>query len=470
MKSAATHHAISTLLPEIIDPKGKSFVFQYEVKLQNLLECGGAYAKLLTKSANFSARLFDDKAPYTIMFGPDKCGLTNKIHFIFRHKNPITGKYEEKHLRNAPPVSLTKLSTLYTLVVQPTNDFTIYVNQEKVLSGNLLRDFEPAVNPPAEIEDPTDTKPIDWVDDDKIPDPKAKKPEDWDESAPMYIDDMNATMPEDWLVNEPLNVDDPEAKKPEDWNEEDDGKWIPRQIKNPACKKVSGCGIWTRPRIQNPEYKGKWFSPLIENPSYKGPWERRKVPNPEFFEDLHPCDFEPIGAIGFELWTMQPNILFDNIFIGYDEKEAFDFGSKTWAVKYSLEKALEKDAEKAAEQSMETVPFDYLEFILSIVDGAVEIIEDLKEDFVAGAQKHASVIISVLVTIVLVLFGFYKLVSRLVRPSKTSKTIKSETAKVKQPLSEITEDILKENSDDANSTSKTRKTKAKVVEEENSDC
>lgn len=33
------------------------------------------------------------------MFGPDKCGNDIKLHFIFRHVNPITGAVEEKHCR-----------------------------------------------------------------------------------------------------------------------------------------------------------------------------------------------------------------------------------------------------------------------------------------------------------------------------------------------------------------------------------
>ena len=35
------------------------------------------------------------------MFGPDKCGLTSKIHFILRYKNPMTGEVEEKHSKQA---------------------------------------------------------------------------------------------------------------------------------------------------------------------------------------------------------------------------------------------------------------------------------------------------------------------------------------------------------------------------------
>lgn len=44
---------------------------------------------------------FSDGTPYTIMFGPDKCGDSRKVHFIFRHRNPVTGAYEEKHARQS---------------------------------------------------------------------------------------------------------------------------------------------------------------------------------------------------------------------------------------------------------------------------------------------------------------------------------------------------------------------------------
>lgn len=52
---------------------------QYEVRFQNGIECGGAYIKLLTDTPDFSAESFADNTPYTIMFGPDKCGSTNKV-------------------------------------------------------------------------------------------------------------------------------------------------------------------------------------------------------------------------------------------------------------------------------------------------------------------------------------------------------------------------------------------------------
>ena len=69
------------LLPEILDPKEKTLVLQYEVKLQDGLDCGGAYIKLLRKEENkdFDPEKFTDKTPYVIMFGPDKCGSENKV-------------------------------------------------------------------------------------------------------------------------------------------------------------------------------------------------------------------------------------------------------------------------------------------------------------------------------------------------------------------------------------------------------
>lgn len=53
------------------------------------------------------------------MFGPDKCGEDYKLHFIFRHNNPKTGEYEEKHAKK-PDADLRtyytdKKTHLYTL-------------------------------------------------------------------------------------------------------------------------------------------------------------------------------------------------------------------------------------------------------------------------------------------------------------------------------------------------------------------
>lgn len=300
LKDKAAHHAISAKFDKPIDNKGKTLVVQYEVKLQNFLECGGAYMKLLQQNAALGADEFSNASPYVIMFGPDKCGSTNKVHFIFRHKNPKTGEYEEKHLTSAPAATINKLTNLYTLIVKPDQTFEILINGESSKNGSLLENFTPAVNPPKEIDDAEDKKPEDWVDEAKIRDPEATKPEDWDEDAPYEIVDEEAEKPADWLESEPLTVPDPEAEKPEDWDDEEDGDWIAPQVANPKCDDVSGCGPWEKPMIKNPAFKGKWTAPFIDNPLYKGVWAPRKIPNPDFFEDKTPADFEPMGAVSKE--------------------------------------------------------------------------------------------------------------------------------------------------------------------------
>jgi hypothetical protein len=83
------------------------------------------------------------------------------------------------------------------------------VNGESVNRGDLLENFSPSVNPPAEIDDSEDKKPEDWVDAKRISDPDAKKPDDWDEDAPYEILDEEAQKPEGWLDEEPLSIPDP---------------------------------------------------------------------------------------------------------------------------------------------------------------------------------------------------------------------------------------------------------------------
>lgn len=356
VKNAAAHHAISAKFPKKIDPKGKTLVVQYEVKLQNGLECGGAYLKLLRENKDLHREEFSNATPYVIMFGPDKCGHTNKVHFIFNHKSPKTGEYEEKHLSTPPTAKIVKSTELYTLIIHPNNTYVVKQNNEEVKSGSLLTDFQPSVNPPKEIDDPNDKKPADWVDEAKIPDPLATKPDDWDEDAPYEIVDEDATMPDDWLVNEPTAVPDSEAEKPDDWDDEEDGDWVPPNMPNPKCQDISGCGPWSKPMKSNPDFKGKWTPELIDNPDYKGPWAPRKIKNPNYFEDKNPANLEPIGAIGFEIWTMQSDIMFDNIYIGHSVADAEKLALEAWKPKHDAETELmdadkPKDEPKAGETS-----------------------------------------------------------------------------------------------------------------------
>ena len=107
-----------------------------------------------------------------------------------------------------------ELPHLYTLVVKKDNTFEVKIDGESAAEGSLFENFEPPFNPPAEIDDPEDSKPADWVDDAKMDDPEAVKPDDWDEDAPSEIPDEDAEKPEGWLDDEPLEIEDPDAEEP----------------------------------------------------------------------------------------------------------------------------------------------------------------------------------------------------------------------------------------------------------------
>ncbi|XP_062099388.1 calnexin homolog [Humulus lupulus] len=404
----ARKYAIVKELDQALDLKDKTIALQFEVRLQNGLECGGAYLKYLRpQEAGWIAKEFDNESPYSIMFGPDKCGSTNKVHFILKHKNPKSGEYVEHHLKSPPSVPSDKLTHVYTAVLTPDNEVRILVDGEEKKKANFLSsdDFEPPLIPAKTISDPNDKKPEDWDERAKIPDPDAVKPDDWDEDAPMEIEDEEAVKPEGWLDDEPEEVDDPEATKPEDWVDEEDGEWEAPKIDNPKCETAPGCGEWKKPMKKNPAYKGKWDAPLIDNPNYKGIWKPQEIPNPDYFEIEKP-DFEPIAAIGIEIWTMQDGILFDNILIAADEKVAESYRQSAWKPKFEVEKEKQEAEEATAGHSdglsdFQKKIFDVLykiadlPFLSSYHSKIIELIEK--------GEKQPNITIGVLVSIVVVI-------------------------------------------------------------------
>uniref|UniRef100_A0A8C9YHJ3 Calmegin n=1 Tax=Sander lucioperca TaxID=283035 RepID=A0A8C9YHJ3_SANLU len=370
LKSRAKHHAISAMLNKPFVFKDEPLVIQYEVNFQNGIDCGGAYIKLLTDTGNLNLEQFHDRTPYTLMFGPDKCGEDYKLHFIFRHQNPLNKDMEEKHAKRAD-VDLKKFYTdkkthLYTLVLNPDNSYEMLIDQSSVSRGSLLHDVVPPVNPAKEIDDPNDSKPEDWDEKAKIPDPEATKPDDWDEDAPAKIDDPDALKPEGWLDDEPDFVADSTAEKPEDWDEEMDGEWEAPQVPNPACETAPGCGEWKRPQINNPQYKGKWKAPLVDNPNYQGVWKPRKIDNPDYFEDLQPFRMAPFKAVGLELWSMTSDIYFDNFIITSHKEVADRWASDSWGLKKLVASANEPGIFAQLMTAAEERPWLWVIYILTV--------------------------------------------------------------------------------------------------------
>nr|XP_033795525.1 calmegin isoform X2 [Geotrypetes seraphini] len=370
LKSAAKHHAISAMLKKPFIFDDKPLIVQYEVNFQDGIDCGGAYVKLLSNSDNLDLEQFFDKTPYTIMFGPDKCGEEYKLHFIFRHKNPKNGVYEEKHAKR-PEVDLKTFFTdkkthLYTLILGPDNTFEILIDQTVISKGNLLEDMVPPVNPASEINDPFDKKPEEWDERAKIPDITAIKPDDWDEDEPSEIEDLSAIKPDGWLDDESEYIPDLNAQKPEDWDDTMDGEWEPPQIRNPKCETAPGCGEWNLPLINNPKYKGKWKPPMIENPNYQGIWSPRKIHNPDYFEDLHPFLMTSFSAIGLELWSMTSDIYFDNFIICLEKEVANHWAFESWGLKKLVASANEPGIFRQMLTVTEEHPWMWIIYILTI--------------------------------------------------------------------------------------------------------
>lgn len=351
---------------------------------------------------------------------------------------------------------ITKRTTLYTLIVSPDQKFELRIDGKSVKNGSLLEDFAPAVNPPKEIDDPADSKPEDWVDTARIPDPDAKKPDDWDEDALMEIPDEEATKPDDWLEDEPEFVPDPDAKKPDDWNDDEDGAFIPPTVANPKCLELSGCGPWRRPTKTNPAYKGKWSAPMIDNPAYKGPWAPRKIPNPDFFEDSAPANFEPIGAIGYELWTMTKDILFDNIYVGHSVEDAEKLQKATFDVKRAIE---EKEEEATAPKAPEppqpaggSFKEDPVAFVKAKLVPFLRLVQLDPMEAVKSMPDVAGALAVVVFTTLALLAG---LISMAAAPAKVAKP--AEAPKKKEPAQA---EPAKADSNSSSSESETAKLKA----------
>ncbi|EEF51668.1 calnexin homolog [Ricinus communis] len=447
----ARKYAIVKELDEPATLKDGTIVLQFETRFQNGLECGGAYLKYLRpQEAGWTPKDFDNDSPYSIMFGPDKCGATNKVHFILKHKNPKSGEYIEHHLKYPPSVPSDKLTHVYTAILKPDNELRILVDGEEKKKANFLSsdDFEPPLVPAKTIPDPDDKKPEDWDERAKIPDPNAVKPDDWDEDAPMEIVDEDAEKPEGWLDDEPEEIDDPDAAKPEDWDDEEDGEWEAPKIDNPKCETAPGCGEWKRPMKRNPAYKGKWHAPLIDNPNYKGIWKPQEIPNPNYFE-LEKPDFEPIAAVGIEIWTMQDGILFGHILIADDEKVAESLRQTAWKPKFDAEKEKQK-AEDAAAGSDGLAGFQKKVFDLLYQVADIPFLSEHKDkiiDIIEKGEKQPNLTIGILVSIVVVIFTvLFKILFGGKKPAKVEEkpAPAAETSKKEESSGEKAEENEKE--------------------------
>jgi len=295
----ARFYGISTKF-ESFSNEGKPLVIQFQVKHEQDIDCGGGYVKVFGSDLDQTGMHGD--TPYHIMFGPDICGSTKRVHVIFAYKG--TNHLVKKEIKCQDDV----LTHLYTLIVNPDNTYQVKIDGAEVQSGTLEDDWD--MLPSKDILDPEQSKPADWVDAEMIPDPEDTKPEDWDK---------------------PAHIPDAGASKPSDWDDDMDGEW-------------------EAPMVDNPEYKGEWKPKEIVNPDYKGPWVHPKIPNPDYAHDAFLYRYEDIGAIGLDLWQVKSGTIFDNILITDDPAEAEAFAQETFEVTKIGEKQMKEAQEEAKKE------------------------------------------------------------------------------------------------------------------------
>ncbi|CAK9152910.1 unnamed protein product [Ilex paraguariensis] len=294
-------YAISAEFPEFSN-KDKTLVFQFSVKHEQKLDCGGGYMKLL--SGKVDQKKFGGGTPYSIMFGPDICGeSTKKVHAIVSYNG------SNYFLKKDVPCATDRLTHVYTFILKPDATYTILIDNVEKRYGSLYSDWK--ILPPKKIKDPKAKKPDDWDDQEYIPDPEDKKPEGYDDI--------------------PVEIPDTDAKKPEDWDDEEDGEWTP-------------------PKTVNPKYKGPWKQKTIKNPNYMGEWKAPMIDNPDFKDDPDIYVYHHLRYVGIELWQVKSGTLFDNVLVCDDPEYAKQLAEDTWGKHKDAEQIAFDEAEKRREE------------------------------------------------------------------------------------------------------------------------
>jgi len=300
----ARFYAISAAHEEFSN-KGKTLYIQYSLKHEQNIDCGGGYIKLVGADQLSDQTQFQggaDETKYNVMFGPDVCGYTKKIHFILSKKGT-------NHLiKEEIPFDNDEYTHLYTAALLPDNTFKVYVDGVEKKSGSIPELWD--ILPPKKINDPSQSKPADWVDERLIDDPNDKKPEGYDDI--------------------PAEISDPDSTKPDDWDNELDGDW-------------------EAPKIPNPEFKGPWAPKRIENPLYKGPWVHPQIDNPEFKDDSELYAFPSFKYVGIDIWQVKSGSIFSH-FLLTDDWDTAKAVVEVVNAQREAEKSLKEAADKEASE------------------------------------------------------------------------------------------------------------------------
>merc|ERR1711964_788538 len=125
------------------------------------------------------------------------------------------------------------------------------------------------------------------------------------------------------------------------------------------------------------DYKGSWFARRIDNPDYKGEWKAKQVPNEDFVENVN--GYDDIGAVGFELWTVNAGSIFDNILVTDSLDSAWEHAAAHWEKITEGEKEAKEAFDKAKEPEKEEDKEDVVDVGDDLDDDAD--LDEAEEDF-----------------------------------------------------------------------------------------
>jgi calnexin len=326
MLTPNSYSAISTAFSPPITPVAETFVIQYEVRFLSNATCTGAYLKLFA-NPDFNPARLSNETKHLMMFGPDLCIDKNRLVFYFNHVNPKSGKLIEKSVENPPRVPTDNLTHLYTLVIRQNGSISFMVDNRVTRTVDFETAFTPTVVPPREIPDPKAVKPEYWDDRQFVPDDRIPYPEP--DNRLYIVDRRFIDPPAGWLEDEPATMDDPGVPRPPEWDDELFGEWRPPQVDNPKCVGAPGCGPYFPPLISNPNHTQNYRHPKVKNPFYRGPWKPPMISNPDYFFDPKPYLHWPnITGIGFELWSVDGHLGFNNILLSNNETAVLEWNRK----------------------------------------------------------------------------------------------------------------------------------------------
>ncbi|KAG5530683.1 hypothetical protein RHGRI_025596 [Rhododendron griersonianum] len=330
----AKHYAISAKIPEFSN-RDRTLVVQYSIKLEQDIECGGGYIKL--HSGYVNQKKYGGDTPYSLMFGPDICGTqTKKLHVIVSYQG------QTYPIKKDIQCETDKLTHFYTFILRPDASYSILIDNRERETGSLYTDWD--ILPPQKIKAVKAKKVLSHYWTLLI----IFQQTGMIESILMILMLSNQRYCTSHKLQSflygfhnfyalsvmfqgydsiPAEIPDPKARKPADWDEEEDGMWKPKKIPNPAYK-----GPWKRKKIKNPNYKGKWKTPWIDNPDFED--------DPDLYV------MKPTKYVGIEVWQVKAGSVYDNILICDDPQYAREVVDEIWAKNREIEKDAFEEAEK----------------------------------------------------------------------------------------------------------------------------